>query len=117
VFALYATWERWPQLFPKTIRGVRLIREEGNVRAIDVDHVEGHVPNLMSIVSSELIVLEEQKWRYDARFENHFEPGTGGTRYTVTADVTLLGPLRWLRFIAKPFIRSRIRADGFMLWP
>src|SRR5262249_10331706 len=91
VFALYANWEGWPRLFGKTIRGVRLVREEANVRAIDVDHVEGHVPNLMSIVSPELIVLEEHKRRYDARFENRFEPAPEGTRYVVTADITLSG--------------------------
>jgi hypothetical protein len=63
VFALYANWQDWPRLFHDTIRGVRLIRAEGDVRAIDVDHVQGHVPNLMSIISSELIVLEEHKRR------------------------------------------------------
>ncbi len=111
VFALYADWEHWPRLFPKTIRGVRLVASEGSSRAIDVDHVEGHVPNVMSIVSPDLIILDEHKRRYDARLENRFEPlvGSEGTRYVVTADVMLHGKLRWLRPFAKPMIRSRIR--------
>jgi hypothetical protein len=111
VFALYADWEHWPRLFPRTIRGVRLVASEGSSRTIDVDHSEGHVPNVMSIVSPELIVLDEHKRRYDARFENHFEPlaGSRGTRYAVTAAVTLHGKLRWLGPLAKPLIRSRIR--------
>jgi hypothetical protein len=110
VFALYARWQDWPRTFGRTIRGVRLVREEGNVLSIDVDHVEGHVPNTMSLVPPDLIVLEERKRRYSARFENRFEPGAEGrTRYAVTADVTLRGGLRWLRFLAKPIIRARIR--------
>jgi hypothetical protein len=69
----------------------------------------------MSIISSELIVLEEHKRRYDARFENHFHPVPGGTNYVVTADVVLSGSLRLLGLVAKPFIRSRIRR--FVLEP
>jgi hypothetical protein len=99
VFALYAKWAAWPRLFPE----------------IDVDQVDGPVPNRMTVVSPEVIVLEEHKRHYDARFENRFERGVDGTRYIVTADVTLLGKLRWLRLLAKPFIRSRIRR--FVLEP
>jgi hypothetical protein len=109
VFGLYAAWQDWPRLFPKTIRGVQLIREAGNTREIDVDHVEGHVPNTMSIVSPELIVLEEQKGQFDARFSNYFTAVPEGTRYLVSADVTLRGSLGWLHAVAGPFIRSRIR--------
>jgi hypothetical protein len=115
VFGLYAHWQGWPQIFGATIRGVRCVNVENRTLSLDVDHVEGHVPNRMSIISPELIVLEERKRRYDARFENHFEASPGGTRYVVTADVTLRGPLRALRFIAKPIIVARIRR--FVLEP
>jgi hypothetical protein len=115
VSALYAAWQGWPRIFWKTIRGVRLVSDDGSTRDIEVDHVEGRVPNRLRIVSPELILLEEHKRRFDARFENRFEPVAGGTRYVVSAEVTLLGSLRWLRFIAKPVIVSRIRR--FVLEP
>ena len=115
VFALYARWQDWPRTFGRTIRGVRLVRQEGAVTVLDVDHVEGHVPNVMAVTAPDLIVLEERKRRFTARFENRFEPRADGTRYVVTADVSLQGWLRWLRFIAAPVIRSRIRR--FVLEP
>jgi hypothetical protein len=115
VLERYARWQDWPTLFPATIRGVRLVHEEGNARSLEVDHVEGLVPNVMTVVSDEVIVLEEHKRRYDARFENRFERAGNLTRFVVTADVELRGLLRWLRPIAKPFIRSRIRK--FVLEP
>jgi hypothetical protein len=115
VFALYATWQGWPQVFSKTIHGVRLLRDDGAAREIEVDHVEGRVPNLLRIVSPELIVLEERKRRFDARFENRFSSAEGGTRYVVTADVMLRGGLRWLRLFAKPVVISRLQR--FVLQP
>jgi hypothetical protein len=115
VFALYATWQDWPRVFWKTIRGVRLISDDGSARELDVQQVEGHVPNFLRIVSPGLIVLEEHKRRFDARFENRFEAIEAGTRYVVSAEVTLRGGLRWLRLIAKPVIVSRLRR--FVLEP
>jgi hypothetical protein len=115
VFGLYAGWQNWPRIFWKTIRGVRLLSAEGSAREIEVAHVEGRVPNRLQILSRELIVLEERKRRFNARFENRFESVAGGTRYVVTADVTLLGSLRWLRLIARPIVVSRIRR--FVLEP
>lgn len=115
VFALYARWQDWPRIFARTIRDVQLIRQEGPVVVLDVDHVEGHVPNVMSLAAPDLIVLEERKRRFTARFENRFEDRGAQTRYVVTADVVLSGWRRWLRFLAKPIIRARIRR--FVLEP
>jgi hypothetical protein len=115
VFALYATWQDWPRVFWKTIRGVRLVRDDGSARELDVDHVEGHVPNSLRIVSPGLILLEEHKRGFDARFENRFEALEEGTRYVVSAEVTLRGGLRWLRVFARPVIISRLRR--FVLEP
>ncbi len=115
VAALYADWTSWPRLFPATIRGVRLTRDEGATKVIDVDHVEGHVPNRMTVRSPTEIELEEWKKRYVARFSNVFEPAPEGARCVVTADVTLTGPLSVLAPIAAPFVRARIRR--FVLEP
>jgi len=115
VFMLYATWQDWPRVFCETIRGVRLVREDDSAREIEVNHVEGRVPNRLQIVSPELIVLEEHKRRFDARFENRFESVAEGTRYVVTAEVILRGSLRWLRIIARPVVVSRIKR--FVLEP
>jgi len=115
VFGLYVRWQDWPRLFPQTIRAVRLIEEKEGELSLEVAHVEGLVPNRLSIVSPELVMLAERKRHYDARFENRFEAIEGGTCYVVTADVVLRGALRLLASVAKPFIRSRIRR--FVLEP
>src|SRR5262249_33653679 len=35
---LYADYEGWPRLFPATIRGVRLVADDGRRKTIEVDH-------------------------------------------------------------------------------
>ncbi len=114
--ALYRDYGHWPQIFPDTIRGTRLIRQNDTTQAIEVDHAKaGRVLNLMTVVSPGEIRLEEFKPHYEARFTNRFEPDARGTRWTVIADVQLKGLLRLLSVIAPPFVRRRIAK--FLLRP
>ena len=109
VRAMYQDYGHWSQLFPATIRGTRLIRENDTTKAIEVDHAkDGPVLNLLTVISSDEIRLEEFKPHYDARFTNRFEADAHGTRYTVIADVQLKGVLRLLSPIARPFVRRRL---------
>jgi len=109
VSAIYRDFAHWPQLFPATIRGTRLIRENDSTQAIEVDHTKaGRVLNLLTVLSSSEVRLDEFKPYYDARFTNRFEKDERGTRYTVIADVQLKGILRLFALIARPFVRRRI---------
>lgn len=109
VAAVYADHDAWPRTFPRTIRGVRLVREEGADKTLEIDHVEGKVTNVMHVAGPHEIDLLEWKRRFSARFENHFDPVDGGTRYTLVADVTLRGPLRLLAPLLGPLVRSRMK--------
>jgi hypothetical protein len=116
VSAMYQDYGHWSELFPATIRGARLIRENDTTKAIEVDHAtDGPVLNLLTVISPGEIRLEEFKPRYDARFTNRFEADAHGTRYTVEADVQFKGPLRLLAPIARPFVRRRLAK--FVLGP
>jgi len=109
VSAMYRDYRRWPELFPATIRGTRLIRENDTTQAIEVDHRRaGRVLNLLTVLAPDEIRLEEFNPRYEARFTNKFEPVPEGTRLTVFADVQLKGIVRLLSLIALPFVRWRI---------
>jgi hypothetical protein len=108
VSAIYRDYRHWPELFP-TIRSTRLIRENETTQAIEVDHARaGRVLNLLTVLSSDEVRLDEFKPQYEARFTNRFEPDAAGTRFTVTADVQLKGILRLFALIARPFVRRRI---------
>lgn len=109
VSAMYRDYRRWPELFPATIRGTRLIRENNTTQAIEVDHRHaGRVLNLLTVLSADEIRLEEFKPHYEARFTNRFEATPEGTRLTVVADVQLKGIIWLLSLIARPFVRRRI---------
>jgi len=116
VMAIYRDYGHWAEIFPATIRGTRLIRENDTTQAIEVDHTSaGRVLNLMTVVAPGEIRLEEFKRHYDARFINRFEADARGTRFTVIADVQLKGSWRLLSLIAPPFVRRRIAK--FVLGP
>ena len=116
VSAIYQDYGHWSQLFPATIRGTRLIRENDTTKAIEVEHAKsGRVLNLLTVISPGEIRLEEFKPFYDARFTNRFEADAHGTRYTVEADVQLKGPLRLLSPVARPFVRRQLAK--FVLGP
>ena len=109
VRALYEDSSNWARLFPATIRGARVVRTEGATTVVDVDHVEGHVMNILRHVSSTRIDLTEVKRRYDADFVNEFIPEDEGMRYTLTASVRLKWPYRFAAPFVKPLVRSRMR--------
>jgi SAM-dependent methyltransferase len=116
VAALYADYEGWPQLFPATIRGVRLLADDGQRKTIEVDHAsEGKVINIMTALSPLEIRLEEFKRRFDARFINRFEAVGEGTRYSIVADVRLKGAARALGPLVTPIVRARL--NRFVLEP
>ena len=107
--AMYQDYGHWSELFPATIRGTRLIRENDTTKAIEVDHATaGRVLNLLTVISPGEIRLEEFKPHYDARFTNRFEADARGTRFTVEADVQFKGALRLLSPLARGFVRRRI---------
>lgn len=109
VAAVYADHAAWPRTFAETIKGVRLVRDDGADKTLEIEHVEGKVTNVMRIVGPHEIDLEEWKKRFTARFENHFDPAPGGTRYTLVAEVTLRGALRVLAPFIGPLVRSRMK--------
>src|SRR5262249_62328315 len=116
VAGLYADYEGWPRLFPATIRGVRLVADDGRRKTIEVDHAtEGKVINIMMVASSHEIQLEEFKRRFDARFINRFEAAGQGTRYSIVADVPLKGVARALAPLVPPIVRARL--NRFVLDP
>lgn len=114
--ALYADWAGWPRLFPATIRGVRLLADDGPRKTVEVDHAtEGKVINIMMVVSPHEIRLEEFKRRFDARFINRFEAAGQGTRYSIVAEVQLKGVARALGPLVTPIVRARLKR--FVLEP
>jgi hypothetical protein len=116
VAELYADHEGWPHLFPATIRGVRLLADDGRRKTIEVDHAtEGKVINIMTVVSPREIQLEEFKRSFDARFINRFEAAGHGTRYSIVADVQLRGAARLLGPLVTPIVHARL--NRFVLEP
>lgn len=109
VAALYADVLNWPRLFAGTIRNAHVLRESPDETAIEVDHVEGKVLNLLRPTSTGELELVEFKRRYDATFTNAFQHEGKGTRYVLTARVRIKGALRWVSRFARPLIRSRMR--------
>ena len=114
--ALYADWAGWPRLFPATIRGVRLLADDGLCKTVEVDHAsEGKVINIMMVVSPHEIRLEEFKRSFDARFINRFEAAGQGTRYSIVAEVQLKGVARALGPLVTKIVRTRL--NRFVLEP
>lgn len=108
--ALYDDPEGWARLFPLTIRGARVVRRQGGTTVVEVDHhVEGPVLNVLRHLSPTRIELEEFKRRYDATFTNEFVPESGGTRYTLSAEVRLKWPYRLLSPFARRLVIAMMR--------
>lgn len=109
VRAIYRAYEQWPQLFPHTIRGVQLICATDDKTILLIEHAEGQVINILTYRSPEEIALEEFKRRYDAQFINHFMACSGGTQFTLTANIALKGSYQWLAPILPPYIRWQMK--------
>jgi hypothetical protein len=108
VAQLYRDYCGWSQLFPATIRNVRLVRAEGARTELEIDHREGRVPNVITEISADRIDLRESKHCYDADFVNLFEVVPEGTCYTVFADIRLKGVARLLSPLLNGHIRRQI---------
>ena len=104
VFAIYANYRDWPKIFP-TIKGVRLVRDDGDVKLLEIDHREGLVPNTLRLRPPDVIAVDEIKRRYTGTFTNTFEVAPGGTRYTVAADTHLKGGYK----LATPLVAGYVR--------
>src|SRR5262245_52923024 len=109
VKGLYSNPDNWARLFPATIRGASVVRREGDMTVVEVDHVEGKVVNILRDISSTRIDLVEFKRRYDATFVNEFIPEGEGMRYRLTASVRLKWPYRLAAPFVKPLVLARMR--------
>ena len=107
VVEIYQDYRNWPNLFP-TIKAVRLVREEPHRKVLEIDHVEGRVINILTIVSPQEVVLEEFKKKYNGKFVNRFEVVPQGTRFTVAADISLKGFYKLLAPFLADYIRKQI---------
>lgn len=108
--ALYNDYGRWPQLFPATIRGTRLLDRQPGAVTVEVDHrSEGRVVNIIRPRPPNCIELEEFKRRFDATFLNCFCRVPGGSRYTVRASVRIKGGLAVLAPLFAPLVRRQVR--------
>jgi Polyketide cyclase / dehydrase and lipid transport len=107
VVEIYQDYRNWPNLFP-TIKAVRLVREEPHKKVLEIDHSEGRVINILTIVSPQEVVLEEFKKKYDGKFVNRFEVVPDGTRFTVAADISLKGFYKLLAPFLDDYIRRQI---------
>jgi hypothetical protein len=114
VMAIYRDHQNWSKLFP-TIKAVRLLNETGDTITLELDHREGPVINLMTVVSPQEIRLEEVKRVYDASFLNRFEAEATGTRYTLIGDIRLKGAAQILAPFLTGYIRQQMRR--FVLEP
>ena len=103
---LYADYAGWPALFP-TIKGVRLVDQRGSTAVLDIDHVEGHVINELTVSGNE-IRLWEVKRHYDALFVNQFHAVPEGTRFVVHGEIHLKGAARLLRPVLRHFVRQQM---------
>jgi len=117
LMAIYLDYERWPQLFPATIKGVRLVGIELQQLVVEVDHLyEGKVLNILTLSDNSQITLEEFKPRYNAIFINRFhECCENRTRYQIKAIIKLKG----LYTLASLFIRRLVlkRIGEYVLLP
>jgi len=108
--ALYLDYERWPELFPATIRGVRILGRNDSEATVEVDHrTEGRVMNVVRQRAPHEIELRERKPRYSATFVNRFDAAGDGTLYTVIADVRLAMPYALLAPVAGLIVRRAVR--------
>jgi hypothetical protein len=114
VMAIYCNYENWFRLFP-TIRAVRILAATADTITLAIDHREGQVINLMTLISRHEVRLEEFKRFYDASFVNQFEAIGAGTKYSLGADIRLKGAARFLGPLLKGYIRRQMRK--FVLEP
>jgi hypothetical protein len=107
VMDVYTDYANWAHLFP-TIKGVRLIRREGNKVILAIDHREGAVINELIIRRPDEIDLWEAKRHYHALFRNRFESLADGTRFIIRAEIDLHAAVKLLQPFLYDYARRRI---------
>jgi len=116
LISIYRDYNNWHKLFPATIKGAHLIKEENKMQTVEVEHKQaGKVINTLKFLSANEIELEEFKPLYNAIFLNRFEAITGGTVYIIEAYIFLKGIYK----LATPFIKGlvRKRINNYVLKP
>ncbi len=112
VFNLYLDYSNWHRLFSLTIKGVQFLRQEGDVKILEVDHVsEGKIIDKLRVISPDEIQLTESQSVYYGEFTNRFESIPGGTRFTVAANINLKGFYKIVAPFMKGVIRKQVREN------
>ena len=62
---IYADYSQWPQVFP-TIKRVRLVEQRGLTAVLEIDHIEGHVINELTVAGNDIRLWEVTR---------HYAPG------------------------------------------
>jgi len=105
VINIYNDFENWNKLFPATIKGAHLIKEENSIQTVEIDRKKsGKAINVLNPVSANEIELEEQRPAYNAIFLHRFERIPNGTMYIIEVYIFFKGIFK----ITTPFI------DGFV---
>lgn len=108
--SLYCDYSGWGRLFPLTIIGAKLQKEEEGKLTVLVDHKKaGKVINILTRTSANEIRLEEFKPLYSAVFLNRFETNHNFTCYRVIAEVKLKTILKIIEPFIGGLVRNRIR--------
>jgi hypothetical protein len=116
VINVYKDFNNWDKLFPATIKGAHLIKEDNGIQAVEVDYRKaGKVVNILKFPSPNEIELEEFKPLYNAIFLNKFQRTPKGTTYVIEAFIFLKGIYK----LATPFINGLIRKriNNYVLKP
>lgn len=109
VMKLALDYQYWAQLFPSTVRGARLLREESDRIVLDIDHrTDGHVLNVIRRVSPYEIALDQRGPQFSAALVNRFEREGEDTRLVVIANVRLKMPYAVLAPFLGAYVRWRI---------
>ncbi len=109
VINLYKDFNNWHKLFPATIKGAHLIKEENGIQTVEVDHSKaGKVINILRFSSANEIELEEFKPLYNAIFFNRFINEQDKTIYVIEAFIFLKGIFKTAAPFVKGLVQKRI---------
>lgn len=115
VIQLYMDIQNWPHLFPATILSVRGIAKEAGSCKVEVTHrFEGKVINLVTILNTNEVRLEEFKPRYNAVFINRFIPIESGCCYQIEASIRLKGFYQLAQYFIQTMVRNRIKSFALL---
>ena len=110
VAELFLDYAQWPRLFPATIAGVTLVRQDASSLSVLVEHRrEGRVLNELYLCEHGVVELREYKRRFDATFVNRFDDAPTGTLYTIDAEVRVKRPYAPLAPLLGWIVRRALR--------